>query len=155
MVRILRLEVIMSRPKPQSQLLAEAARAAAERLDDAVEDGDSELRLTAAGDVSVTLPAKAVDALLEVLQQLAQGNDVAVLPLHAELTTQQAADALNVSRPFVIKLMTTGKLPFRKVGSHRRVRLADVLTYKRLDDARRNEAADALAAEAQALGLGY
>lgn len=141
----------MSNTKRDVQQLADAARAASANGNEPLPP----LELTGGEGVSVALPARAVEALIEVLQQLALGHDVAVLPIHAELTTQQAADVLNVSRPHIIKLVESGKLPFRKVGSHRRVRLSDVLTYKRLDDARRAEAADALAAEAQALGLGY
>jgi len=142
----------MEPAKTVNEQLAEAARAASERDNDTA---TAELRLGDGPRDVVRLPASALEPLLAVLRELAQGHDVAVLPVQAELTTQQAADALNVSRPFVIKLMETGQLPFRRVGTHRRVRLADVLTYKQLDDARRADAADALAAEAQALGLGY
>lgn len=144
----------MESPKTVTQQLAEAARAASERQSTGV-GAAAELRFGDGPDDVVHLPAEALEPLLAVLRQLAQGHDVAVLPVQAELTTQQAADALNVSRPFVIKLMESGQLPFRRVGTHRRVRLTDVLTYKQLDDARRADAADALAAEAQALGLGY
>lgn len=114
-----------------------------------------EVRADGDGVTSVTVPVEAFDLLVEVLTHLANGHGVTVLPVRAELTTQQAADMLNVSRPFVIKLLDSGALPYRKIGSHRRIRLQDLLTYKSLDDARRKAAVDALAAEAQALGLGY
>ena len=107
------------------------------------------------GSTRVTVPVEAFELLMEVLAHLANGHGVTVMPVKAELTTQQAADLLNVSRPFLIKLLDSHELPFRKVGTHRRVLLKDVVTYRQLDDARRKEAADALAAEAQELGLGY
>lgn len=108
-----------------------------------------------AASARVAVPAEAVDLILEVLWHLSNGHAVTITPVEAELTTQLATEILNVSRPFVITLLDGGQIPFRKVGTHRRVRLDDVLAYKRLDDARRRDAADALAAEAQALGLDH
>ncbi|MCL2455546.1 MAG: helix-turn-helix domain-containing protein [Micrococcales bacterium] len=76
-----------------------------------------------------------------------------VVPAHAELTTQQAADVLNVSRPFLIGLLDAGQIEYRTVGTHRRVRAASLVRYLHEDDARRKAAADALTADAHALGL--
>ena len=103
----------------------------------------------------VILPTQAFDLLMRILAHLANGHAVTIMPVHAEITTQQAADMLNVSRPYLIKLLDEGKLPFRKVGTHRRVPLRELLEFKRQDDEERKAVADDLTAEAQRLGLDY
>jgi excisionase family DNA binding protein len=104
---------------------------------------------------AVVLPASAVKLLVRLLSEMAAGNAVTLIPVHAELTTQQAADLLGVSRPFVIKQIEDGKLPHRRIGTHRRVMFKDLMDFKRRIDADRSKALDQLAAEAQKLNLGY
>lgn len=116
------------------------------------------IRVQPGGDdegVSVTVPREAFELFLEVLGQMANGNAVTIVPVHAELTTKQAADILNVSRPFLLRLLEEGQIPFRLVGSHRRIKFADLMAFKDADDKRRREALDELTDEAQKLGLGY
>ncbi len=120
--------------------------------------GEALVRVSADGDddaVTLTVPREALALFAELLGHLAKGDGVTVVPSHAELSTFEAADVLNVSRPFLIGLLESGKIPHRLVGTHRRVRLADLMVYKRQDDARRDDALAALTQQAQELGLGY
>ncbi len=104
---------------------------------------------------SALLPPTAVRLLVDLLSEIAKGNTVTIIPIHAELTTQEAANLLNVSRPFVVQLIKNKHLPARKVGSHRRILFADLMVYKNNMNAGRMKALDALAAQAQDLNLGY
>lgn len=103
----------------------------------------------------ITLPKGAARLLLTMLEEMAEGHAVTVLPLREELSTQEAAELLNVSRPFLVALLEKGDIPFRKVGKHRRVQLKDLLVYKEREDEARRQALDALASLAQDVNLGY
>ena len=101
------------------------------------------------------LPAGAVTLLMEILEEMAAGRSVSLIPENAELTTVEAAEVLHVSRPYLIKLLTAGALPYRKVGKHRRIRLEDVMAFKSRIDRDREAVLDELAADAQANDMGY
>lgn len=105
--------------------------------------------------VSISIPEKALDLLAVILSNMAQGKVISLIPSDSELSTQQAADMLNVSRPHLVKLLEEGLIPFKKVGSHRRVVLEDLLHYEAHQKAIRQEKLQFLAAQAQALNLGY
>lgn len=103
----------------------------------------------------IPLPQPAVRLLAGILEEMAKGNALSIRPVHRELTTQQAANQLNVSRPFLIKLIEEGRIPCRKVGRHRRILQSDLDAFRRRCDVERLEALKSLVAEGEDLGLGY
>jgi len=113
------------------------------------------LLLDATSQQNAALPQPIVELMMSILEEVSRGNDVSVVGLRKEITTQQAADLLNVSRPYLVRLLESGRIPFRKVGTKRRILQADVLRYKQLEDEKSKIALEELAAEAQKLGLGY
>ncbi|MEO1386702.1 MAG: helix-turn-helix domain-containing protein [Cyanobacteria bacterium J06634_6] len=102
---------------------------------------------------AVAIPASAYQLLVDVLTQMSQGNAVTLIPVHAELTTQEAADFMNVSRPYLIKQIEAGELACRKVGRHRRIRFDDLVAYKKQTDADRARAIDEMVALSEEMGL--
>lgn len=153
-------------PTPEDSLLAcEAGRALSRLLGqpgngkEAAGVSNIGIKFPADGDHPaeelVSIPSAAFRLLVNILNQMALGNAVTLIPIHAELTTQEAADVLNVSRPFVIQLIEQGDLPHHKVGTHRRVRFSDLMEYKKRIDASRLEALAELQKQAQDLKMGY
>ncbi len=103
----------------------------------------------------IELPAGAVTLLMDILEAMAAGRGLALIPENAELTSVQAAQLLNVSRPFLIGLLEAGAIPYRKVGKHRRIRMEDAMAYKEQIDRDREAVLDELVADAQENGMGY
>lgn len=137
---------------------ATAAQVAIEQLRSVYPPGDTQLRVRVDDgrhEVEVILPSEAVHVLVRVLTHMANGSAVTILPVQAELTTQHAADLLGVSRPYLVRLLDDGKIPFHKVGTHRRVRAADVMEYQRARRSTSKRLLDELTSDAQELGLGY
>lgn len=104
---------------------------------------------------SISIPVSAFRLLNGILTEMAKGNSVTLIPVHAELTTQQAAQILNVSRPFLIEQLEKGVIPYRKVGTHRRILFKDLMEYRQTMDHNRLNALEELSALDQELGLGY
>ena len=149
--------VATARSAAPSREDVERARTSGQRLAPLARRGQPlTLRVRDAGEEeTIELPAGAVSLLQAILEDMASGRAVTIVPQNAELTTQQAADFLNVSRPFLVQLLEQKKLPFRMVGTHRRIRFEDVLRYKENTDAERRKVLDQLASEAQELKMGY
>lgn len=143
--------------KPETAVPSEAdAKLAAESSRIlAAKSSEGALRVQLEDGQVLTLPNAAARLLSHLLTEMAHGNAVTLIPIHAELTTQEAADYLNVSRPYLIKLLETGDIPHHKVGSHRRVRFQHLQDYKQKITTAHNDALDELAEQAQRLGMGY
>lgn len=101
----------------------------------------------------IELPTSSLTLLMSILGELAVGNAVQIVPVHAELTTQEAANILNVSRPHMVKLLEDGKLPFHRTGRHRRVLFADLMRYKSNRDNESNRVMQELTNYSQKLGF--
>ena len=112
-----------------------------------------QFRIGPAPEKTVRVPASAVRMLVRILEEMAKGNAITLIPVHAELTTQEAADILNISRPSLIQLLDEGKIDYRKVGTHRRVRFEALMKFKRQADADRKAALAELAAYDRELGI--
>lgn len=133
--------------------MAREALKALRRAVDAHQDRSEPVSLDIAGGGRIELPRAAAELMIRVLGKMAAGQGVTVVPMNAELTTQQAADLLNVSRPYLIGLLESGEIEFRKVGTHRRVLAESLYAYKRQTSAKQHDAADELAALGQEMGL--
>lgn len=123
-----------------------SSRAGFHRLTLVSESGDEQI---------LQVPALALRLFGEILSEIAVGHAVRVVAIHAELSTQEAADLLDISRPSLVKLLDEGAMPHTKAGSHRRVKFTDLVAYKEQRDAASCAALDEIAAQAQRLRMGY
>lgn len=130
-------------------LAKETSRVLASHLQDA---DPVQLRIPE-DETTLALPASAVRLLVNILEEMARGNAVTLIPVHAELTTQQSADMLNISRPSLIQLLEEKKLEYRRVGTHRRVGFEGLMKYKRQQETARRKVLAELAAYDQELGI--
>lgn len=129
------------------------ARETGRKIAAVIGQGDTAQLCVHDGDDRFMIPMGAVKLLAETLNQMAQGNAFALVPVGYMLTTQQAADLLNVSLPYFVKLLEQGEIPFTKAGLHRRVKHEDLVAYVQRIDAESNEAMAALAKQVQELDL--
>ena len=136
------------------ELAKQSSRALAELLNKKVKTFDLELS-NSSGTKKIILPAYAIKILSDILTQMSLGNAVTIVPLHAELTTQEAAEILNVSRPFIIKLLEDGKISYKMVGTRRKILFKNLMLYKETMYHARLKTLDELSKDAQDLDIGY
>jgi excisionase family DNA binding protein len=101
----------------------------------------------------IDLPQPVLNLLRQMVHELLQGNSVTIVPIHKELTTQEAADILNISRQYLVEILEAQAIPYSKVGTHRRIRLGDLMNYKNDRDAKRQEGLSKMTKKSQKLGL--
>lgn len=105
--------------------------------------------------IEFSLTAPVVELMFRTIIHIANGDAVTIVPFHAELTTQEAANFLNISRPYLIQLLEKGLMPFRRIGRHRRILFEDILKYKAKSKEKSRRSREELTKEAQDLDLGY
>lgn len=142
-------------PTPHDTELAQASSRELAPYTEGEQDLTIRISLNDKESTSLVIPVAAFRLFVQTLAEMAQGNAVALLPVQSELTTQAAAELLQVSRPYLVSLLDQGVIPHRKVGTHRRVLVQDVLAFKQQNDARRLAALRELSEQAQELDLGY
>ena len=153
------METVIERPNLQDQRVAREslpllAEAMAHRQSEGIKiQIQADSRQVASS--SVIVPLKALHLLAVILSSMAQGKTISLVPSDSEISTQQAADMLHVSRPHLVKLLEQGVIPFKKVGSHRRILLDDLLHYETQQKENRKEQLQFLTEQAQDLNLGY
>lgn len=147
--RIRRHEPVRARREERSSIakLSSALHAAIDRP-------DARCSLVGPRGESIELPEPIFHLLARVAEVLARGDAITLVPVHQELTTQQAADLLNISRQYLVRLLEEGKIPYTRTGKHRRLRIDDVVAYKQVRDRERGESLDELARLSDELG-GY
>ena len=151
------MDAVLHRPTEEEQKEAKLAHDTLEGTSKYLEKEEGEHRVTLSVDdgVKVSVPESALKFLLKYLHSLSEGEAVSILPLESEMSTQQAADILNVSRPHLVKMLENNEIPYHKVGRHRRINAKDLLEYKRQRDEEREDLLDDLASQAQELDMGY
>lgn len=123
------------------------------RLSAALQNEAKRAKLVSPAGEELEIPDSVYEVLMQIVQEMDQGHGITLIPEHAELSTQRAAELLNVSRPYLVGLLEKGEIPFHKVGRHRRVRLNDLLAYRKRRDSKRRRLLKKMTKDAQKMGL--
>lgn len=145
--------IIAGQNKPLEPVITPEEIQAIKQLESTLKLADSQLHLVAANGEKIPIPESVDKVLRQVVQAMAANQLVSVVIQDQEFSTQQAADFLNVSRPYLIKLLEQGEIPYIMVGTHRRVRFEDLQQYKQQRDIQRRKFLDELIAESQEMGF--
>jgi excisionase family DNA binding protein len=150
------MEDVKKAPSKTDQQLAERSLSLIKQVLKSRKKSAKSIEISVTGDEArIKIPGRALEHLQEILQSMADGKTVTLIDNEEELTTQEAADILNISRPYLVKLLESGEIPFTKVGKHRRVRFEDLKAYKKKRQRKRQRHLKELAKQAQKLDMGY
>lgn len=150
------MEDVKKTPTKKDQRLAERSLSLIEQILKRRQKSVKSIEISVAGDEArIQIPGRAFEHLRKILQSMAEGKTVSLIDNEQELTTQEAADILNISRPYLVKLLESGEIPFSKVGKHRRVRFEDLNAYKKKRQRKRQRHLRELAKQAQEQDMGY
>ena len=131
----------------------ESERPALRKIEEVLRSAHSMSKLVGPAGEEIELPASVFQVLRSSVYHMMQGEAISIVPINKELTTQEAADILNVSRPYLVKLLEQGKMPFIKVGSHRRIRFSDLIVYKKRREEEHRQALAKMAHISEDAGL--
>jgi len=149
------MEPVLEKTTKQDQELARSSISQIRRAASAVKlSGFAKIKVQEQREF-VHIPKKAFHLLVEILVNMSEGKSITLIPSDTEISTQQAADMLNVSRPHIVKLLESEIIPFKKVGTHRRIALKHLIEYEKKLKQTRKQNLDFLAEQAQELNLGY
>ncbi|MEG4628041.1 helix-turn-helix domain-containing protein [Microcoleus sp. AR_TQ3_B6] len=145
--------MLKQKESSESVLIPEQETEAIAQLEPILSLESSQLRLVASNGEEIVIPESVYSLLGQVVRAMASGQVISIVPHNRELTTQQAADILNVSRPFLVKLLENGEIPYIKVGSHRRILFQDLMVYKEQRKVKRRKLLDQLIEMTEEAGL--
>jgi len=147
------METDLEVPRLEGDQLNQVARAHRELATGLAGKKKASIRLVVDGCGAVAVPRAVFELFVAALEALAEGEAVTLIPSEKEVTTQEAAEYLNVSRTYVVQLLERGEIPFRKVGTHRRIRFSDLRKYREMDDRKRDEIIKHIAREMEDMGF--